>query len=426
MRPPLASIALLTSFVAPRALAQCQYDVVTLPGLCGPADSHSVTDISDDDIVVGFYTVCGGTAWRAWRWSPAAGSEQLPLPAGVAIGNCLAYRVADDGTVTGRAEVSEGYGLIVWRTDGTVEIHLPVGSGSYVNSAVLRQDGTILGEVENGPGGFNPYAWFDGALAPLPDGLASAHGGIYDVAPSGLATGQRFLESWVIDARPFVWNGEDQVLVLPPPDGYPVAWGTRIDDLGRIAGDAVVPSPTSWQAFYWESGQFTLLGWLPGDTQSRVKDSNDLGQVVGQSKPVAASSGKPFLWQHGTMVSLASLGTFPPNDAPYVVGGINNQGVIAVKGYIHTYLLRPQGVVAADVDINCRVDADDLALVLASWGPADSSPVRRADVNGDGIVDGYDLAEVLGAWSPPAESPRDSPKRRGGGERKPPPKPTST
>ena len=79
---------------------------------------------------------------------------------------------------------------------------------------------------------------------------------------------------------------------------------------------------------------------------------------------------------------------------------INEKGEIAAKNNQQMYLLRPIGVVPADVDINCRVDVNDLNYVLRCWGPAGPTTAERADVNGDGWVDAADLAEVLGAWTP--------------------------
>lgn len=48
----------------------------------------------------------------------------------------------------------------------------------------------------------------------------------------------------------------------------------------------------------------------------------------------------------------------------------------------------------ADLDGNGRIDASDLAILLASWGT-----IGPGDVDGNGIVDATDLAEVLARWS---------------------------
>lgn len=48
----------------------------------------------------------------------------------------------------------------------------------------------------------------------------------------------------------------------------------------------------------------------------------------------------------------------------------------------------------ADLDGNGRVDASDLAILLAHWGGP-----GRGDIDGNGTVDAADLSEVLGRWS---------------------------
>jgi hypothetical protein len=51
----------------------------------------------------------------------------------------------------------------------------------------------------------------------------------------------------------------------------------------------------------------------------------------------------------------------------------------------------------ADIDGNGAVAAEDVFLVLASWGQSAKGSLAE-DVNRDGMVDGMDLSEVLSAW----------------------------
>jgi len=51
---------------------------------------------------------------------------------------------------------------------------------------------------------------------------------------------------------------------------------------------------------------------------------------------------------------------------------------------------------AGDVNADCAVNGDDLAQLLAAWGPC-AAPCA-ADLNGDGSVGGDDLAIVLVNW----------------------------
>ncbi|MGA1399386.1 MAG: dockerin type I domain-containing protein [Phycisphaerales bacterium] len=51
-----------------------------------------------------------------------------------------------------------------------------------------------------------------------------------------------------------------------------------------------------------------------------------------------------------------------------------------------------------DVNGKTWVDAEDLARLLANWGPCDPAEPCYADFNGDGVVNEGDLAQVLGGW----------------------------
>ncbi len=52
---------------------------------------------------------------------------------------------------------------------------------------------------------------------------------------------------------------------------------------------------------------------------------------------------------------------------------------------------------AADLDADGRVDAADLAIVLASWGSCDHA-VCLADVDRSGAIDGADLGMIVASW----------------------------
>jgi hypothetical protein len=47
------------------------------------------------------------------------------------------------------------------------------------------------------------------------------------------------------------------------------------------------------------------------------------------------------------------------------------------------------------LNVDGRVDAYDLAVLLGCWGACDEC---AADLDGSGAVDGADLALLLGAW----------------------------
>jgi hypothetical protein len=49
-----------------------------------------------------------------------------------------------------------------------------------------------------------------------------------------------------------------------------------------------------------------------------------------------------------------------------------------------------------DLNIDGCINADDLGMLLAGWGPA---PKHPADFNHDGTIDGVDLGMMLGCWT---------------------------
>ena len=61
------------------------------------------------------------------------------------------------------------------------------------------------------------------------------------------------------------------------------------------------------------------------------------------------------------------------------------------------------GLVREDLNLDGRVDAGDLAMLLVHWGPCGADAIELdacvADIDGDGTADASDLAALLIAWS---------------------------
>jgi hypothetical protein len=51
-----------------------------------------------------------------------------------------------------------------------------------------------------------------------------------------------------------------------------------------------------------------------------------------------------------------------------------------------------------DLNGDCVIDGNDLAVLLGSWGTCPAGEACRADLDGNGVVDGGDLAQMLGSW----------------------------
>jgi alpha-tubulin suppressor-like RCC1 family protein len=83
-------------------------------------------------------------------------------------------------------------------------------------------------------------------------------------------------------------------------------------------------------------------------------------------------------------------------DVPAALGTLTDfrstfYGVVVVSNE-----MRP--TCAADINPTCRVDGNDLGMLLASWGPQPAG--NPADINDDGDVNGADLGDLLSAWGP--------------------------
>lgn len=384
------------------AFAQCQYEAIPLPETCNGA--WSPLGINDHSTVVGYQIGCTSASWKPFIWTAETGTNYLPWPQVPGIVDVGAVTVANDGTIAGYAKKSNGLSnLIVWKPGGTVTIYYPGGASANVSNPSLRFDGAVLGEYQTGfPGGIKGFILKDEEFLPLPAPLARAQGGFHAVNRSGWATGRYFIDSAVED-QPIVWDGESEAILLGVPDGYSHGRGMEISCCGNVACQFFRPASrklptTAWHAYVWEAGKYTMIPLLPGLQWGTVEGMNDVGQVIGEgSKP---DSPRAYLYQNGTTTLLSSLITPAYTGLLSDCYDINEKGEITAKDILQMYLLRPIGVVPADVDINCRVDVDDLNFLFRCWGPVGTTTPERADVNGDGWVDAADLAEVLGAWTP--------------------------
>lgn len=257
-----------------------------------------------------------------------------------------------------------------------------------------------------------PFWWRDGAFLPLPEPLASTHSGFWCAHPSGWAGGGIRQPDRVLGTKDMVvlWpaGGEAQLFDLLPSPQY---WSERIVALDRhlnacaVADEDVPESVTNKsRTFRWDGSTMTPVGPNTGLNSTTGAGMNELGQIVGRTS-ISGGPGYAFLWQNGVTVDLATLTVLPPNIKLF--WGIKplNNGTIFCQGQdwssgvtIIGVILRPQ-TIAEDVNVDCRIDVQDLSLVLEQWGEVGPMTVRRADVNADGLIDAYDLAAVLGSWS---------------------------
>ena len=71
-------------------------------------------------------------------------------------------------------------------------------------------------------------------------------------------------------------------------------------------------------------------------------------------------------------------------------------------------ILTPIRTRSGDANIDCKVDARDIATVIEFWGSQYELTEMPGDLNGDLVVNGYDLAMVLGDWG---DEPQDAKRK---------------
>ena len=417
-----ATLALVASALcAASASAQCGYDAEVMPW---PQGYQTVfpADMNELGVIVGHRRVQGGSLLQsAFRWTKEEGYTTLPAPRTGAV-EWSAERINEQGTIIGTADLP-GQPLlwneiVRWPDPGRgrdVELLSPGDSTRSYTPETLLEDGSVVGRISNGPQGEvpRPFWWRDGAFLPLPEPLASTHSGFWCAHPSGWAGGGIRQPDRVLGTKDMVvlWpaGGEAQLFDLLPSPQY---WSERIVALDRhlhacVVTNEDIPESTSHptRTFYWNGSTLTPVGPNTGLQFTTGAGLNELGQIVGRTGAVGPGPGFAFLWQNGVTTDLSTLTVLPSNVKLFWGVKPQNNGTIFCQGQdwssgstIIGVILRPQ-TIAEDVNVDCRIDVQDLSLVLEQWGEVGPMTVRRADVNADGLVDAYDLAAVLGSWS---------------------------
>jgi hypothetical protein len=69
-----------------------------------------------------------------------------------------------------------------------------------------------------------------------------------------------------------------------------------------------------------------------------------------------------------------------------------------VSGTLSVLQVNASCSAAGDLNGDCAIDGNDLAVLLGSWGSCPAGKACQADLDGNGVVDGGDLAQMLGSW----------------------------
>lgn len=381
---------------------QCRYEVTAIiRGKACPFESRAVITpyaITEAHHIAGSYRCPGGRS-QAFIWRGGEPIVDLPMPGNTT--ESWAFDAIEDGRIVGRVAVDEdGVNSVGFIFDGIKTETLEILDGHDTSEALaINADGTIVGESKNmSTGPIAAVVWQDGELTNLAPTLGTPHSSADDINDHGYVVGWRG-SNRIHDARGFLLNlatGKvvDVGVVPNGSSGRP----TAVNNRQVVVGDGWRPDIKTTLSFLWSSGQTTELGVLPGKDTTRVHDVNDRGLAVGQCT-LSGNAGVAFLWHDGTLVDLNDLLAEPQGLTLSNARSINNDGVIACWATEGTHevavILSPVDPPVGDISGDCRVDIDDLLMLLSRWG---SCCDCFEDLNEDGEVNFGDLLLLLGSW----------------------------
>ena len=409
----------------PRALAQsaCQYEVTVVTGPpCPPFESRSVQFLGINDLgqACGREAKCGG-GWLPLVWTPEQGRILLPLPEGATEGqaNDINNVLGNDG-IGQVACTLEGPGLLGRKPylyhDGE---WIPLGllPGSNVGEAFAINDlSEIIGESANiqiGP--TLAFFWRNGSLEELSLPLGPNHSA-RGISESSFVTGWMG-DSFATTSHAYRWHLEEVLDLGTYPAGT-TGDGWDVNSFGIVTGRGNVQfergGPTVVRSFIANSQMVEDIGVLPGRTFTRAAAISEVNQIVGFCHNPFGLNNRTFIWTNGNIHALNDFVSFPPGiisisevTAINVHGQIAGSAVTATSGTRRGAILTPIKRPIGDVNIDCRVDAHDLAILLDNWGTCPDLGACVADFVStatfhpppDGVVDAADLANLLGHWT---------------------------
>ncbi len=251
----------------------------------------------------------------------------------------------------------------VWQNG--VMTPLPTLGGNNAQGSDINGQGQIAGMAENSvadpncPGPqvlqFRPAVWTQGKIQALPVSLGDPEGAAFGInnrgdVVGGSGTCAAYDLRYGVPLQPrhaLLWRtGSVKPIDLGNLGGAINNTGYAINDLQQVVGASDVSGDQFQHAFFWQHGEMTDLGTLPGDVASAATGINNRAQAVGVSMD-AAGDGRAFLWQNGVITDLNSL--IPPNSPLYLMHAcsINSQGQIVgfalqiSTGELHAYLATP-------------------------------------------------------------------------------------
>ena len=368
----------------------CRYEVTIIEGPDGlRSDGLGLNEQGD---------VVGSLGWigmRAFLWT--ADDGLMPLGIGTLSGDYLTVDVNESRQIA--AVVTSGSmgsrGLLYDSGQWTILEPIPGDHGSWARA--MSNDGTVVGSSS-----YVAVSWHEGTLEliDLPGG-----GDPRDITDDGVIVGGFFVAG---QESGFILQPGGELTIIPPIPGGFSSGARAVNDAGIVVGHGSIPNPDNpdspvglGRGFVWDHGRFTVLEPLAGHNQTTAADVNSDGVVVGVS---AWTGGGPpvhvaVAWHNGVPTILNDVVPWDLELSIESARAINDQGQIVGKATswrgTTAVLLTPVQQPVGDIDGDCRVDTNDLLILLFEWGANDSP----ADLDGDGAVGIRDFLILLGHWT---------------------------
>lgn len=368
----------------------CRYEVTIIEGPDGlRSDGLGLNEQGD---------VVGSLGWigmRAFLWTAENGL--MPLGIGTLSGDYQAVDVNESRQIAG--VVSSGQlgsrGLLY--DNGTWTILEPTPGDRWSWARAISSDGTIVGSS-----GVSAVAWHEGTVEvlDLPGG-----GDPRDITDDGVIVGGFYVAG---QESGFILQPGGELTIIPPIPGGFSSGARAVNDANVVAGRGRILNPDDpdspvglARGFVWSAGRFTVFEPLAGHNLTAASDVNNDGVVVGlsactdDSPPVSVA----VVWHNGVPTILNDVVPWDLDLSIESARAINDQGQIVgtARSWRGTtaVLLTPVEQPVGDIDGDCRVDTNDLLILLFEWGDTDSP----ADLDGDGVVGIRDFLILLGNWT---------------------------
>jgi uncharacterized membrane protein len=288
----------------------------------------------------------------------------------------------------------------------------PLPGGVYSGLNAVNSSGVACGWRSIGPGEIPQTAFIwsaenDGTYADL-GVMIGPNSSAADLTDEGAITGWTGDQVANPGTRAFLVSDSKRrpIILGPVPEGFS-SFGLALNAAGTVVGYGRIPYepwPTfRYRAFALVDGTMHDIPPFPGYLHNFAHDVSDSGLVIGWNNlEIDGGNGtRSFLWMNDVLVDLEER--LPEGILYYLLPeAINDQGqiigqAVTSPGHVVGFVITPAQMPSAlsDITQNCRVDIDDLLVLIEDWGQTESP----ADINHDKAVNIDDLLIMINEWT---------------------------